>query len=75
MVSATECCSAVLTAALLSVPSVMQCLSMYKPADCGSYNAFYLIHKASSQRPLHRGQRSTMVRYALLTTAMLAAAM
>ncbi len=48
MVNATECCSAVLTAALLLVPSVIQCLSMYKPADCGSYNAFYLIHKASS---------------------------
>ncbi len=34
------------SAAVLIVLSVIQCLSMYK---AGSYNAFYLIHKALSQ--------------------------
>ncbi len=45
--------------AVLFVLSVMQCLSMYKPAKacnllrlllpatCGSHNAFYLVHRAS----------------------------
>ncbi len=27
-------------------------LSMYMPADCGSYHAFYLIHKALSHTQL-----------------------